>query len=51
MANTDKSFSVNGRAYEIVDHRFDVVVVGAGGAGGTTVHAKVRPSARPCSSK
>jgi succinate dehydrogenase / fumarate reductase, flavoprotein subunit len=27
------SFSVNGRAYEIVDHSFDVVVVGAGGAG------------------
>jgi len=27
------SVSVGGRAYEIVDHTFDVVVVGAGGAG------------------
>ena len=25
--------AVNGRAYDIVDHTFDVVVVGAGGAG------------------
>jgi succinate dehydrogenase / fumarate reductase flavoprotein subunit len=25
--------STNGRAYEVVDHTFDVVVVGAGGAG------------------
>ena len=25
--------AVNGRAYEIVDHTFDVVIVGAGGAG------------------
>ncbi|HEX2256770.1 MAG TPA: FAD-binding protein, partial [Afifellaceae bacterium] len=24
---------VNGRAYDIVDHAYDVVVVGAGGAG------------------
>jgi succinate dehydrogenase / fumarate reductase flavoprotein subunit len=28
-----QSVSVNGRAYGIVDHTFDVVVVGAGGAG------------------
>ncbi len=26
-------FGVNGRSYEIVDHSFDVVIVGAGGAG------------------
>ena len=28
-----KSFAINGRAYPITDHTFDVVVVGAGGAG------------------
>jgi succinate dehydrogenase / fumarate reductase flavoprotein subunit len=28
-----KSFNVNGRAYPFIDHSFDVVVVGAGGAG------------------
>ena len=28
-----KSFSVGGQAYDITDHTFDVVVVGAGGAG------------------
>ena len=28
-----RRFAVNGRAYDIVDHSFDVVVVGAGGAG------------------
>ena len=28
-----KSFSVGGRSYDITDHTFDVVVVGAGGAG------------------
>ncbi|WP_342640366.1 succinate dehydrogenase flavoprotein subunit [Rhodoligotrophos ferricapiens] len=28
-----KSFSIGGRAYPIIDHTFDVVVVGAGGAG------------------
>jgi len=27
------SFGVNGRSYEIFDHSFDVVIVGAGGAG------------------
>ncbi|MCV6545709.1 MAG: succinate dehydrogenase flavoprotein subunit [Cohaesibacter sp.] len=27
------AFNINGRAYQIVDHHFDVVVVGAGGAG------------------
>ncbi len=27
------SFGVNGRSYEIIDHSFDVVIVGAGGAG------------------
>ncbi len=26
-------FGVNGRSYEIIDHSFDVVIVGAGGAG------------------
>ncbi len=33
MSVASASFGVNGRAYEIVDHSFDVVVVGAGGAG------------------
>ncbi|HXY58431.1 MAG TPA: succinate dehydrogenase flavoprotein subunit [Methylocystis sp.] len=33
VAGSKASFSVNGRAYEIVDHTFDVAVVGAGGAG------------------
>ncbi|HMK90074.1 MAG TPA: succinate dehydrogenase flavoprotein subunit [Methylocystis sp.] len=33
VAGGTASFSVNGRAYRIVDHNFDVVVVGAGGAG------------------
>jgi len=28
-----RSFSIGGRAYDIIDHAFDVVVVGAGGAG------------------
>ncbi|QPC43215.1 succinate dehydrogenase flavoprotein subunit [Kaustia mangrovi] len=28
-----RSFGINGRAYDIVDHTFDVIVVGAGGAG------------------
>src|SRR5438067_6488508 len=28
-----KSFAINGRAYPIMDHDFDVVVVGAGGSG------------------
>ena len=28
-----KATSANGRAYTFVDHKFDVVVVGAGGAG------------------
>ena len=32
-ANGPSATAVNGRAYEIVDHTFDVVVVGAGGAG------------------
>ena len=27
-----KASSVNGKAYTFVDHKFDVVVVGAGGA-------------------
>jgi len=26
-------FNINGRAYEIIDHTYDVIVVGAGGAG------------------
>jgi len=33
MAKKASAPSVNGRAYEIVDHAHDVVVVGAGGAG------------------
>jgi succinate dehydrogenase / fumarate reductase flavoprotein subunit len=33
VAKSGTSFGVNGRAYDIVDHSFDVVVVGAGGAG------------------
>jgi succinate dehydrogenase / fumarate reductase flavoprotein subunit len=37
VANTatpnDKAPAINGRAYPIEDHRYDVVVVGAGGAG------------------
>src|SRR5438034_1200371 len=28
-----KSFAINGRAYPIMDHDFDVIVVGAGGSG------------------
>ena len=32
MASTD-TFEINGRAYPIVDHTYDVVVVGAGGSG------------------
>jgi len=28
-----RSFQINGRAYDVTDHTFDVVVVGAGGAG------------------
>ncbi|MCT4656207.1 MAG: succinate dehydrogenase flavoprotein subunit [Cohaesibacter sp.] len=27
------AYNINGRAYQIVDHNFDVIVVGAGGAG------------------
>ncbi|WEK50926.1 MAG: succinate dehydrogenase flavoprotein subunit [Candidatus Kaistia colombiensis] len=33
MAEANASVSINGRAYSFVDHTFDVVVVGAGGAG------------------
>jgi succinate dehydrogenase / fumarate reductase flavoprotein subunit len=36
MASTNGSASapgINGKAYPITDHTFDVVVVGAGGAG------------------
>jgi succinate dehydrogenase / fumarate reductase flavoprotein subunit len=33
MSEASASANVNGRAYEIVDHSFDVVVVGAGGSG------------------
>ena len=33
MSGASASANVNGRAYEIVDHTFDVVVVGAGGSG------------------
>ncbi|MGL5446395.1 MAG: succinate dehydrogenase flavoprotein subunit [Rhabdaerophilum sp.] len=32
-AKAGGAFEINGRAYPIVDHSFDVVVVGAGGAG------------------
>ena len=31
--NAERSFAIGGRAYPIVDHSYDVVVVGAGGAG------------------
>lgn len=30
---TKKSFTINGRAYPLTDHYYDVIVVGAGGAG------------------
>ena len=33
MSGASASANVNGRPYEIVDHSFDVVVVGAGGSG------------------
>ncbi len=33
MASEANTFSINGRAYPVIDHTFDVVVVGAGGAG------------------
>src|SRR5690242_14158706 len=33
MAEANASASINGRAYTFIDHTFDVVVVGAGGAG------------------
>lgn len=37
MANTDtkgiSSATINGQAYDIIDHEFDVVAIGAGGAG------------------
>ncbi|MGI9412515.1 MAG: FAD-binding protein, partial [Hyphomicrobiales bacterium] len=32
-SSAQSNFAFNGRAYEFVDHSFDVVVVGAGGAG------------------
>ena len=32
-AAVPKSYAINGRAYPIIDHSFDVVVVGAGGSG------------------
>ena len=28
-----ETFEINGRAYTIIDHTYDVVVVGAGGSG------------------
>ncbi|MCB1544890.1 MAG: FAD-binding protein, partial [Rhodoblastus sp.] len=31
--NGSGAFSINGRAYPVTDHTFDVVIVGAGGAG------------------
>ena len=33
MAQATNGPAINGKAYDIVDHTFDVVVVGAGGAG------------------
>jgi len=33
MSDNGKAGGPNGRAYEVIDHEFDVVVVGAGGAG------------------
>ncbi len=32
-AGSANVFNINGRAYEIIDHSYDVIVVGAGGAG------------------
>jgi len=32
-ASSASTFTVGGRAYEIIDHSYDVIVVGAGGAG------------------
>ena len=33
VTNGSAAFSINGRAYPVTDHTFDVVIVGAGGAG------------------
>jgi succinate dehydrogenase / fumarate reductase flavoprotein subunit len=33
MSETRNAFAINGRAYPITDHSFDVLVVGAGGSG------------------
>ena len=33
MSGASARANIDGRAYEIVDHSFDVVVVGAGGSG------------------
>ena len=45
--------AVNGAAYPITDHTFDVVVVGAGGAGlrATVGCSEIRPCGRPASAK
>ncbi len=32
-AGSGSVFNINGRAYDIIDHTYDVIVVGAGGAG------------------
>ena len=31
--NTPGTFNIGGRAYTVIDHEYDVVVVGAGGSG------------------
>ena len=38
---------LNGRAYNIVDHTYDVVVVGAGGRVYAPRSARPRPASRP----
>ena len=43
-SNGSASPAVNGKAYPINDHTFDVVVVGAGGAGLRAASAALRPA-------
>jgi hypothetical protein len=33
VTTTSRSFATNGQSYPIIDHTFDALVVGAGGAG------------------
>ena len=41
--NGKRAPSTNGRAYPVTDHLYDVVVVGAGGAGLRASSAAARP--------